>query len=72
MFATCLIEYLWNSWALNEVPCIAGKLVGLLSIADVVKPDASEVVDTLNDMGLQVVLLTGDNERTAKAIADEV
>ena len=56
----------------SEHTCIAGKLVGLLSIADAVKADANEVVDALNDMRLHVVLLTGDNERTAKAIADQV
>jgi Cu+-exporting ATPase len=51
---------------------VDGKLVGLLSIADAVKADASDVVDALNDMRLHAVVLTGDNERTAKAIADQV
>ncbi|MGT2636369.1 heavy metal translocating P-type ATPase [Streptococcus ratti] len=49
-----------------------GQLLGLITIADKVKPDSKTTVKTLQDMGLEVVMLTGDNEETAKAIAKEV
>ena len=47
-------------------------LVGQIAIADTVKPEAALAVFTLQSMGLQVLLLTGDNRRTAQAIASEV
>ena len=50
----------------------AGVLVGSLAIADTVKPEAAVAVHALQRMGQQVVLLTGDNRRTAQAIAAEV
>ena len=43
-----------------------------MAIADTVKPEAAVAVFTLQRMGLQVLLLTGDNRRTAQAIASEV
>ena len=50
----------------------AGILVGTMVIADQVKPEARATVHALHKMGLRVCLLTGDNRRTAQAIADEV
>uniref|UniRef100_S4RAI8 P-type Cu(+) transporter n=1 Tax=Petromyzon marinus TaxID=7757 RepID=S4RAI8_PETMA len=50
----------------------SGKLCGMLAIADTVKPEAALAVRTLADMGLQVVLMTGDNRKTAQAIAAQV
>ncbi|MBQ9574158.1 MAG: copper-translocating P-type ATPase [Synergistaceae bacterium] len=47
------------------------ELVGIIAVADVIKPDSKEAVKELQDMGIKVVMLTGDNERTAKAIANE-
>lgn len=49
-----------------------GQLLGLMTIADKVKPDSKAIVKALQDMGIEVVMLTGDNEETAKAIAKEV
>ncbi len=49
-----------------------GILVGSLAIADTVKPEAAMAIRALKKMGQKVVLLTGDNRRTAQAIADEV
>ncbi len=49
-----------------------GILVGSLAIADTVKPEAVVAVSALKKMGQRVVLLTGDNRRTAQAIAEEV
>ncbi len=46
-----------------------GKLLGILAVADVIKEDSAEAVRQLKNMGVRVVMLTGDNERTARAIA---
>jgi len=48
------------------------ELLGVLAVADEVKPTASEAVTALNDRGVAVHMLTGDNARTARAVADEV
>ena len=45
------------------------RLLGLIAVADVIKPESPQAVRDLQSMGLKVVMLTGDNERTAKAIA---
>ncbi|WP_301872712.1 heavy metal translocating P-type ATPase [uncultured Dialister sp.] len=46
-----------------------GKLLGLIAVADVIKKDSAEAIRQLKHMGIQVVLLTGDNEKTAAAMA---
>ena len=45
-----------------------GRLIGIIAVADVVKEDSPEAIRELQNMGIHVVMLTGDNERTAKAI----
>lgn len=45
------------------------ELIGILGIADTPRPFANEVISKLKNMGLEVIMLTGDNEKTAKAIA---
>ena len=45
-----------------------GKLLGVIAVADVIKEDSPRAVKELQNMGIKVVMLTGDNERTAKAI----
>ena len=49
-----------------------GKLLGLLAVADAVKPTSAEAVRQLRAQGVEVVLLTGDNRQTAEAIAGQV
>lgn len=56
---------------LKRVSC-AGMLCAMLAIADTVKPESALAVQTLSSMGIQVVMITGDNRRTAKAIAAQV
>lgn len=45
-----------------------GKFAGMIAVADVIKPDSAKAVEELKGMGLKVVMLTGDNQRTAAAI----
>ena len=54
-----------------SILCV-GVLVGAVVIHDKLKPEASKAVKCLQSMGLRVALLTGDNRRTALAIADAV
>jgi Cu+-exporting ATPase len=51
---------------------LGGKAAGILAVADTLKENSSEAVDTLHRMGLEVVMLTGDNQRTAQAIARQI
>ncbi len=46
-----------------------GKLLGIIGVSDVIKEDSPEAIEELKRMGIHVVMLTGDNEITAKAIA---
>ena len=50
---------------------VDGELKGLIAVADEIKPESAESIGQLRKMGIKVVMLTGDNERTAKAIADK-
>lgn len=47
------------------------KLLGIIAVADVIKPDSKEAISLLNSQGMRVVMLTGDNEKTAAAIAHQ-
>ena len=44
------------------------KLVGIIAVADMIKEDSPQAIRELQNMGIHVVMLTGDNERTEKAI----
>ncbi len=48
-----------------------GELLGIIAVADTIKEDSPRAVRELQHMGIRVVMLTGDNERTAKAIAKQ-
>ena len=49
-----------------------GRLLGIIAVADVIKSDSPEAVAQMRSMGLKVVMLTGDNEATARAIGSQV
>lgn len=49
-----------------------GEFIGIISVADAIKPDSKEAVTELTKMGIRVVMLTGDNQKTAKAVCESV
>ena len=51
---------------------VSGKLAGVVAVADTVKPHAGATVARLKEMGVEVIMMTGDNERTANAIAAQL
>lgn len=58
----------------GKTPLFFGKngcLTGIIAVADVIKEDSPKAVEELKNMGIHVVMLTGDNERTARAIGDQ-
>lgn len=65
-------ERLAKSGATPVYAAVDGKLAGIVSIADTIKPESVEAIDELDALGLTVWMLTGDNTMTADAIAAEV
>lgn len=51
---------------------ISGELAGLIAVADTIKESAKEAVEKLQNKGIEVIMITGDNERTAVAIARQI
>src|SRR5919199_5866613 len=51
---------------------IDNKIAGIIALADTIKDSAKQAVDSLKSTGIEVVMLTGDNERTAKAVASKL
>lgn len=50
---------------------IEGKLAGIIAVADVIKPSSKKAIEVLHEMGIDVVMITGDNKGTAQAIASQ-
>jgi copper-(or silver)-translocating P-type ATPase len=67
-----VIERLQSEAKTAIIVARAGQALGVLGIADPVKPSSAEAIAALQQQGLQVLMLTGDNRRTAEAIAAQV
>jgi len=65
-------ERLWEKGKTVMFLGMDSQVVGIIAVADTLKPNAKEAVEALHKMGIEVVMLTGDNRRTAEAIAREV
>ena len=51
---------------------VDGEAAGIIAVADTLKENSKKAVEAFHRMGLEVVMLTGDNQRTAKAIANQI
>ncbi|HLF42987.1 MAG TPA: heavy metal translocating P-type ATPase [Acidimicrobiia bacterium] len=67
-----LLEQLSEQGKTAIVVAIDGEIAGVVGVADTLKEDSVEAIARLHRLGLEVVMLTGDNHRTAKAIGDQV
>jgi len=65
-------EKLYDAGKTLAFASVDGKVVGVIAVADQIKDNAAEAVRRLREMGLQVIMITGDNRRTAEAIARQV
>ncbi len=66
------IESFENSGKTVMIVSEGKKVIGVIAVADAVKDDSIEAIQRLNSLGYRTVMLTGDNERTASAIAKQV
>ena len=60
------------AYVIDNIKNALGKLAGAFAITDTIKDDASCAINSLRYMNITVVMLTGDNKKTADAIAKEV
>jgi len=65
-------ERLWEKGETVMFLAVDSQVLGVIAVADTLKPNAKAAVDALHNMGAEVMMLTGDNQRTAEAIAREV
>ena len=65
-------EQLSNKGKTPMFLAVNGEMGGIIAVADTLKENSKKAVEALHRMGLEVAMLTGDNQRTAKAIADQI
>jgi Cu+-exporting ATPase len=66
------IERLTEEGKTAMVVAKSNSAAGVVAVADTLKPNSREAVEALRQMGLEVIMITGDNERTARAIASQI
>ena len=66
------IELLSDEGKTAMVVAVDGELAGVIAVADTVKEDSVSAIHRMHEIGLEVVMVTGDNQRTAEAIAGQV
>lgn len=66
------IEELENDGKTTMIVAQSGKVIGIIAVADAVKDDSTIAIGELNKQGYRTVMITGDNQRTAQAIANQV
>ncbi|MBU5212060.1 heavy metal translocating P-type ATPase [Heyndrickxia oleronia] len=66
------MEKLEESGKTTMLVAINGSFMGMVAVADTVKDTSKQAIRRLKDLGLEVIMMTGDNQRTANAIASEV
>ncbi|MBE0520780.1 MAG: copper-translocating P-type ATPase [Candidatus Methanoperedenaceae archaeon] len=66
------IMSLENQGKTTMIIALDGKIIGILAVADTVKEDSKKTIKELHDLGFETMMITGDNQRTAEAIAREV
>jgi Cu+-exporting ATPase len=66
------LEELSSAGKTPVLVAVDGKPAGIVAVADTVKEESREAVDRLHSLGLEVAMITGDNERTARAVAREL
>lgn len=71
LFATD-VERLQSEGKTAMFVAVDGQATGVVAVADTIKEDSIEAIKVMHQMGLQVIMITGDNERTAQAIARQV
>lgn len=70
--AQSTVEKLASEGKTPMFAAIDGKYAGVVAVADTIKPESKEAIKTLQNLGLEVVMMTGDNKRTAEAVAAQV
>ncbi|OAB45349.1 heavy metal translocating P-type ATPase [Paenibacillus glacialis] len=65
------MNHLEESGKTAMLVAVDGKYAGIVAVADTIKETSREAVNRLQDMGIEVIMITGDNRRTAKAIAEQ-
>ncbi|MDN4492016.1 heavy metal translocating P-type ATPase [Ureibacillus aquaedulcis] len=70
--ALIIMEKLEAEGKTAMIVSIDGKYAGIIAVADTIKDTSRQAIERLHAMGIEVIMMTGDNERTAKAIAQQV
>ena len=70
--ATATVEKLAGEGKTPMFAAIDDKYAGIVAVADTIKPESKEAIASLQNLGLEVVMMTGDNKRTAEAVAAQV